>query len=109
MIAPRPLVAQHIAAVAPQFRRDAARAAVGSGRFGLVARGTVTTGAGSHTLTVTSDDGVRVLVDGEVVSEMSREMGSHNDWWEALKVTWGEEVDVEVLDEYFNDAPNGCP
>ena len=52
---------------------------------------------------------LKVLVDGEVVSEMSREMGSHNDWWEALKVTWGEEVDVEVLDEYFNDAPNGFP
>ena len=32
---------------------------------------------------------LKVLVDGEVVSEMSREMGSHNDWWEALKVTWG--------------------
>ena len=50
---------------------------------------------------------LKVLVDGEVVSELSREMGSHNDWWEAVRLTWGDEVDVEIVDEYFNDAPNG--
>ena len=50
---------------------------------------------------------LKVLVDGEVVSELSREMGSHNDWWEAIRLTWGDEVEVDVVDEYFNDAPNG--
>ena len=55
------------------------------------------TGGGAHTLTVTSDDGVRVLVDGEVVLE---------DWtWHAPR---REEVTLEltagvheVVVEYF--------
>ena len=74
-----------------------APAAVGTSRFGLVARGTVATGGGAHTLTVNSDDGVRVLVDGEVVLE---------DWtWHAprreevvLELTAGVH---EVVVEYF--------
>lgn len=89
--------AEVVALASPHGGSDAARAAVGTSRFGLVARGTVATGAGAHTLTVTSDDGVRVLVDGEVVLE---------DWtWHAprreevaLELTAGVH---EVVVEYF--------
>ena len=49
---------------------------------------------------------LKVLVDGEVVTELTREMGSHNDWWEAVRLTWGDEVEVDIVDEYFNNAPN---
>jgi hypothetical protein len=97
-LAEQPLVRAEVVALADPHGGDAAvREQVGGSRFGLVARARVRTAAGTHRLSVTSDDGVRVLVDGEVVLE---------DWtWHAprreevaLELAAGEH---EVLVEYF--------
>jgi hypothetical protein len=52
---------------------------------------------------------LKVLVDGEVVAELSRELPSQNDWWEAVRLHWGDEVEVDIVDEHFDDAPNRFP
>jgi len=52
---------------------------------------------------------LKVLVDGEVVAELSRELPSQNDWWEAVRLRWGDEVEVDIVDEHFDDAPNRFP
>jgi hypothetical protein len=97
-LAEQPLVRAEVVALADPHGGDAAvREQVGGSRFGLVARARVRTAAGTHRLSITSDDGVRVLVDGEVVLE---------DWtWHAprreevaLELAAGEH---EVLVEYF--------
>ncbi len=46
-----------------------AKEAVGTDRFGLIAETTLVVEQGRHRLSVTSDDGVRILVDGEPVLE----------------------------------------
>lgn len=76
---------------------DEVRRAVGSSRFGLIAKTRVRTEEGTYTLSVTSDDGVRVMVNG---------MEVFVDWtWHAPRRA---EVDMklpvgvhEVVVEYF--------
>jgi cysteine-rich repeat protein len=52
---------------------------------------------------------IKVFVDGEVVREISQAMPDAEDWWDALLVTWDDEVEVEVIDEYFDDPPSQRP
>ena len=50
---------------------------------------------------------LKIFVDGEVVAEAEHVMPSNNDWWEAFRITWDAEVEVEVelVDNYSDNAP----
>ena len=48
---------------------------------------------------------LKIFIDGEVVEEASRAMPSHNDWWHAFRIEWGDEVEVIFVDDYTDDAP----
>ena len=78
-IAKQPIAKAKVGAWTDPWGRDAARRnAVGNDRFGLIARTSFEVEkGGKHRLAVTSDDGVRVLLDGKVAFE---------DWtWHAPK------------------------
>lgn len=65
-----PVVSRRVDSFVNPWGSDEVRRAVGNDHFGLVAQAEVNVPrAGSYRLSVTSDDGVRVLVDGEVVIE----------------------------------------
>ena len=57
----------------------------------------------------TTTASIKVFVDGEVVREVSRAMPGAEDWWDAISVTWGDEVEIEVVDEYFEEPPYLIP
>ncbi len=68
--AEKPLVTKRVANFLHPWGDEEVKAAVGSDRFGLQARGTVVIAeSGTYRLGVLSDDGVRVTLDGEVVFE----------------------------------------
>ncbi len=48
---------------------------------------------------------IKVFVDGEVIQTVSHAMPDADGWWDALRVTWGDEVDIETIDTYFEDPP----
>ena len=86
-LANKPLVRSKVAAwMNPWGGDEGTRKAVGNDRFGLLAKTNVTLAeGGKHRLAVTSDDGVRVKVDGKVAFE---------DWtWHAPKRG---EVEIEL-------------
>lgn len=66
-LAAKPLVRRVVPNLGRPWPDDDLRAVVGDDHFGLVARTSVEVAGGTYDLVVTSDDGVRVLVDGEQV------------------------------------------
>jgi nitrous oxidase accessory protein NosD len=78
-LADEPLVRRTVENWVDPWGDDEVRRRVGIAYFGLVAETTVDVDAGSYRLTVTSDDGVRVLLDGV-------ELDAVTDWtWHATK------------------------
>jgi hypothetical protein len=66
----RPMLRKEVGNWTTPFATDEVRAAVGGERFGIVATASFQVAeAGQHRLTVISDDGVRVTLDGKVVLE----------------------------------------
>ncbi|MFN0241921.1 MAG: right-handed parallel beta-helix repeat-containing protein [Planctomycetota bacterium] len=69
-LASKPLAEGEVANFVQPWMDDDVRAAVGNDHFGLVATSTLTIDVpGTYRLTVVSDDGVRVKLDGEMVLE----------------------------------------
>ena len=68
-LAADPLVEKHVRGLAGPWVDEDVHATVGNDHFGLIARTRVSLDGGAYRLEVTSDDGVRVLVDGEVAFE----------------------------------------
>jgi len=66
-LADSPLVRKPVGNLVRPWSDEDVRAAVGSDHFGLVATTTVEVAPGAYDLVVTSDDGVRVSLDGEQV------------------------------------------
>ncbi len=68
-LAENPVLSKRVGAWMHPWGDDAVRAAVGVSHFGLIASTRLELGPGRYLLSVRSDDGVRVMVDGEVIFE----------------------------------------
>lgn len=84
-LAERPVLQKNIPHVTDPWSDDDVRAVVGVNHFGLIARTQHSVEGGRYQLSVISDDGVRVMVDGETVFE---------DWtWHATR---RDQVQIEL-------------